>query len=84
MRFWADHRWTPPHMSAYLDDELSPARRSRFERHESECAQCRTLLAGLRAMLEALHGVARPDGGAQARELATSVRQRLNEPPGAS
>ncbi len=34
-------------LRAYLDDELSPARRSALARHLSACARCREALAGL-------------------------------------
>jgi anti-sigma factor RsiW len=82
MRFWVDHRWTPAHMSAYLDEELADGGRSRFERHVSECSQCRRLLAGLRATVEALHDVPLPGAGGEAPQIATSVRLRLREPQG--
>jgi anti-sigma factor RsiW len=79
-RFWRDHRWTPAHMSAYLDEELAPRGRGRFARHVSNCAECRRLLAGLRATLQALHRVSGPSAGADARQIASSVRVRLNDP----
>ena len=66
-------------MSAYLDEELAPRGRSRFERHISECTQCRRLLASLTATLEALRRVPSARGGADARQIAASVRVRLTE-----
>jgi anti-sigma factor RsiW len=81
VRFSLDHRWAPDHMSAYLDAELARNGRARIERHVSECRECRGLLAGLRAMLDALHRLAAPSGGTGALRLAASVRVRLGEPP---
>ncbi|HEY3726785.1 MAG TPA: zf-HC2 domain-containing protein [Solirubrobacteraceae bacterium] len=85
-RFRRDHRWAPGHMSAYLDGELAPRRRTRLERHTRDCADCRRLLAGLRRMLDALSalgalgGVAEPEG-ADAVQIAAAVRARLEQPP---
>ena len=80
VRFRRDHRWSPGHMSAYLDGELDSRRRSRIDRHTGECDECRRLLAGLRRMLGALHRLPRPDDGADALQIAASVRMRLGEP----
>ncbi len=68
-------------MSDYLDEELASNGRTRMERHIAECQECRRLLAGLRAMLDALHRLPAPSGGADALRIATSVRARLSEPP---
>jgi anti-sigma factor RsiW len=76
-RFSWDHRWTPRHMSGYLDDDLVKARRSRLERHVSECEECRLLLASLRAMLDRLHQLPEPTGASSPAQLAASVRRRL-------
>lgn len=40
-------------LSAYLDHELSPAERGRVEAHLSGCAECRAVLADLRAIVAA-------------------------------
>ena len=40
-------------LSAFLDHELSPAERGRVEAHLSECAECRAVLADLRAIVAA-------------------------------
>ncbi len=69
-------------MSAYLDGELAAAGRRRLEHHVSQCRQCRRLLAGLRRLLDALHRLPAPSGGADALQIAASVRARLSEPPG--
>ena len=78
-RFWLDHRWTPPHMSEYLDAELSPGARHRLERHVGECSECRRLLGGLRELLRVLRGLPAP-GGVDAARLSTSVRLRIQDP----
>lgn len=69
-------------MSDYLDAELSSGRRRRMERHVGECHQCRRLLAGLRALLGALHGLRAPSGDVDAARMAESVRLRLGEHQG--
>jgi len=48
-----------------------------MERHLSECAKCRRLLAGLRDTVDALHRLASPRGGVDAFAIAASVRSRL-------
>jgi anti-sigma factor RsiW len=78
VRFWLDHRWAPPHLSAYLDDELGSRSRRRMEHHVGDCAQCRRLLAGLRELIRVLHDVATPRG-ADAGRIAASVRLRIQE-----
>jgi anti-sigma factor RsiW len=80
-RFRLDHRWAPAHMSEYLDAELSAGRRQRLERHVGECRECRRVLAGLRALLGALHSAPAASGGADGAAIATSVRLRLAEQP---
>lgn len=77
-RFRRDHRWAPPHMSAYLDGDLASRARARLERHTGECAECRGVLHSLRRMLVRLHGL--PTSGRRAPEIARAVRQRLHEP----
>jgi anti-sigma factor RsiW len=84
VRFRRDHRWTPAHMSDYLDDELAPSGRARLERHVGECAECGRVLAGLRAMLDRLHALPAAGGGVEAVQLATAVRARLGQPPESS
>ena len=54
LRFARDHRWTPPHMSAYLDSELSAWAGARLERHTAVCPECRGVLHDLRRMLALL------------------------------
>ena len=77
-RVWLDHRWAPDHMSDYLDGELSASGRGRMDRHIGECDECHRVLAGLRAMLDALHRLPSPSGaGGDAVRIATAVRGRL-------
>jgi anti-sigma factor RsiW len=64
-------------MSDYLDGELAPEGRTRMERHLSECAQCRRLLAELRRTVDGLHGLSPPSAGMDAIQIAASVRRRL-------
>jgi len=66
-------------MSDYLDGELAPARRARMERHLSECAKCRRLLAGLRRTVAALNGLSAPRDRVDALAIAASVRRRAGE-----
>jgi anti-sigma factor RsiW len=81
VRFRRDHRWAHRHVSDYVDGELAASRRSRMERHAKECPECRRVSATLRRMVAALHRLPPPVGGADARQIAASVRRRLREPP---
>jgi anti-sigma factor RsiW len=74
-------RWARGHMSDYLDEELAASRRRRMQRHVEVCPACRRVLATLRRMVGTLRRVPPPTGGADAREIAASVRRRLSEPP---
>jgi anti-sigma factor RsiW len=76
-----DHRWTPRHMSAYVDGELVSRERRRLERHVGECEECRRMLANLRDVLKALPGLPAPSRNRDANQIAESVRLRLREPP---
>lgn len=80
LRFARDHRWAPERMSDYLDGDLAAAGQVRMDRHVGECVECRRLLAGLRVMLDALHGLPASRGEVDALQIAASVRLRLDEP----
>jgi anti-sigma factor RsiW len=80
-RFRVDHRWTPGHMSAYLDGDLASRARARVERHTSECPECRDVLNGLRRMLGLLRGLPAASTRTRAAGIASSVRRRLHESP---
>ena len=80
LRFRRDHRWTPPHLSAYLDFELSAEARVRLERHTAECPECRSILEDLRHMLGLLQGAPAPEPVADASAITSAVLRRLHEP----
>jgi anti-sigma factor RsiW len=82
LRFMRDHRWTPPHMSAYLDADLPAAARARLERHTAECPECRGVLGDLRRMLALMHSALSPEPVAGGPTIATAVLRRLHEPAG--
>jgi anti-sigma factor RsiW len=79
LRFRRDHRWTPPHMSAYLDSDLRTQARARLEHHTAECPECRGVLGDLRHMLTLLHSAAQPEPVAGGAAIATAVLRRLHE-----
>ena len=81
VRFRWDHRWAPGHMSAYLDGELAAGQGRRMEHHVRDCPECRSLLAGLREMLDALRRLPAPPDVPDPLQIAASVRLRLREPP---
>lgn len=78
-RFRRDHRWARSRVSDYVEGELAPAGRTRMERHLGECAECRSLLAGLRRIVEGLHRLSAPSDGVDALGIAASVRTRLSK-----
>jgi len=80
LRFRRDHRWTPNHMSAYLESDLSAGARARLERHTAECLDCRSVLEDLRRILALLHEAPRPEPLADGPTVATAVLRRLHEP----
>ncbi len=77
-RFRRDHRWTPDHMSDYLDGDLTARARQRVRRHIHECPECRRVLLGLQRMLGLLHGLP-ADESRQAPDITSAVRRRLRE-----
>lgn len=79
LRFGADHRWVPKHVSAYLDGDLSLSGRERIERHVHDCHRCRELLAGLRSMLESLRGIGREGEPEVATAVLSGFRERMGE-----
>jgi anti-sigma factor RsiW len=79
-RFRRDHRWARARMSAYLDGELALSRRDRMKPHLAECPECRRLLAALRKLVDGLQRLPAPGWGADATQVAASVRLRLTEP----
>jgi anti-sigma factor RsiW len=68
-------------MSDHLDGDLTPAARTRMERHVRDCPECEALLAGLRAVVAGLGRLPAPEGGIDGVLLAAAVRARLDDPP---
>lgn len=79
LRFRRDHRWAPPHMSAYVDDDLPLRARTRLERHVEECPECRGVLKSLRRMLGLLGGLGPGSTRPDVPDIAGAVRARLRE-----
>jgi anti-sigma factor RsiW len=82
LRFRRDHRWTPQHMSAYVDSDLSAWGRARLERHRAECPECRGVFDDLLHMLALLHSAPPPEPVAGVPAIASAVLRRLHEPAG--
>jgi anti-sigma factor RsiW len=80
LRFRRDHRWTPRHLSAYLDFELSASARARLRRHTAECPDCRSVLDDLRHILALLQGAQEREPLADVPAIAIAVVRRLHEP----
>ena len=78
IRFRRDHRWTPGHLSAYVDDELALRSRGRLRQHVKECSECHHALRTLERMLELMHRLP-PVDGEQAPDIAAVVRRRLRD-----
>jgi anti-sigma factor RsiW len=77
-RFRRDHRWTPNHLSEFVDGDLPGRGRSRLQRHVDKCPDCYRALVTLQRMLDRLHHLPRPDGSG-APDIAAAVRRRLDE-----
>lgn len=73
LRFFADHRWSPRHMSEYLDGGLGASGRERIERHLRDCHRCRELLRTLRGTVFALARLGGEPGGVGEETVAASV-----------
>ena len=67
---------------AYLDDELTPARRIEMEQHLAGCAHCREIAAFHRAFLQAVHDADPPPATAslRARVLDALRAEGLRDP----
>jgi anti-sigma factor RsiW len=78
-RFRRDHRWTPDHLSDFVDGDLPPRGRSRLQRHVDKCPDCYRALVTLQRMLDRLHHLPRPDRTGTP-DIAAAVRQRLDAP----
>jgi anti-sigma factor RsiW len=80
VRFRRDHRWTPSHLSAFLDDELGADQRRRVARHTEDCPECRGVLQSLRRLLDALRFGPPPEPVAQ--RLVLRFRETLSDERG--
>jgi anti-sigma factor RsiW len=78
-RFRRDHRWTPEHLSDFVDGELPPRGRSRLQRHVDKCPDCHRALVTLQRMLDRLHHLPPPDAH-EPPDIAAAVRRRLDDP----
>jgi anti-sigma factor RsiW len=78
-RFRRDHRWTPEHLSDYVDEDLSPHSRTRLQRHVDQCPDCNRALVTLQSVLDRLHRMPRPEAG-EMPDIVSAVRRRLHEP----
>jgi predicted anti-sigma-YlaC factor YlaD len=81
IRFALDHRWSPPHMSEFLDGDLDERGSARIDRHVRDCRECRELLRSLQAIVEELGGLRAETGEPVAGVLLESVRSRLRDAP---
>ena len=79
MRFRRDHRWTPGHLSAYLEGDLVARSAARVRRHVRECPECRAALRSLERMLGLLRR-APPVSETERPDIAAGVRRRLRDP----
>lgn len=77
-RFDRDHRWTPKHLSEFVDGDLSPRGRRRLRRHVGYCPDCYRALVTLQRMLERMHHLPRPDACGTP-DIAAAVRRRLDD-----
>ncbi len=78
MRFRRDHRWTPAHLSDYLDGDLVARSATRIRRHVRECPECRRALRSLERMLGLLR-TAPPVSDTERPDIASAVRRRLRD-----
>lgn len=80
VRFWRDHRFTPRHLSAYVDGELVARSRARIRRHVEDCPDCHGALQTLERLLGLLQRVP-PISSTEQPDIASAVRRRLHETP---
>ena len=78
MRFRRDHRWTPAHLSAYVEGDLVARSAMRIQRHVRECPECRGALRSLERMLGLLRA-APPVSDSEKPDIASAVRRRLRD-----
>lgn len=78
-RFRRDHRWTPTHLSDFVDGDLPSRGRTRLQRHVDNCPDCHRALVTLQRMLDRLHHLPRTRAD-ETPDIAAAVRRRLDEP----
>lgn len=83
LRFTTDHRFVCTHASAFLDEELDAAQRTRVERHRQVCPKCARLLATLSRTVAGLRGLReeRSPAGGVAEDVIARLRADADEPP---
>ena len=77
-RFRRDHRWTPKHLSDFLDGDLPPRGQTRLRRHVENCPDCHRALVTLQRMLDRLHHLPRADAD-ETPDIAGAVERRLDD-----
>ncbi len=79
IRFRRDHRWTPNHLSEFVDGELPARSRSRLRRHLEQCPDCSRALLALQRLLDRMHRMPTPSADDEMPDIAGAVRRRLDE-----
>src|SRR3712207_4969855 len=70
-----------PLLSAYLDNEVTPAERRTVEAHLVQCAECAAVLAEYRRMGSGIRGLSRPvPPPTLHRDVWTAIEARRGQP----
>lgn len=77
-----DHRWAQPHLSAYVEGELTGDPQERLRRHEGICPECRAAIRQLRALLRRLPELRRAAPPSVAEAAAQAVRREIDRGAG--
>lgn len=78
IRFRRDHRWTPDHLSEFVDDDMPPRSRTRLQRHVDRCPDCYRALVTLQRLIDRLHRIP-PMASDEQPDIAARVRQRIEQ-----
>lgn len=78
LRFRRDHRWTPAHLSAFVDGDLAARGRARVLRHVRDCPECRRALQTLERMLELIRAVGPAERAGSAPDADSAEPDRLD------
>jgi anti-sigma factor RsiW len=76
IRFRLDHRWTPHHLSEFVDDDMPPRSRTRLQRHVDQCPDCNRALVTLQRLIDRLHRLP-PTASNDRPDIASQVRRRI-------